>query len=437
MPRCLDGARYERREVKAALRICLITPGHLSTNPRLVKEADAFAEAGHDVSVIAADFVAWARETDKAFASRQWKVERTLSFGPLAPRLPRIRQVARQRLARAMVNLGYESDRLARDAFHPIASELVEAALLVRADLYVAHYPAALPAAAKAAKRHGGRFAYDAEDFHLGDWPDEPEHDHKRALVRMIESRHLPQCAYITAASPGIADALVAAYGIARPMVILNVFPLKQAPVGPTPAGTATPGPSIYWFSQTIGPDRGLECAVRAIGLARTKPHLYLRGTPSAGFVVALSALAAEAGAAGRLHVVKPGLPLEMERLAAAYDVGLVGEIGHTTNRRIALTNKQFTYLLAGIPCVMSDIAAHRDFAEGLSPAVALFSADDARSLAAAIDDILEQPERLAAARRAAFQLGRSRFNWDAEKVALIAAAEQAAAPRGPLAASA
>jgi hypothetical protein len=35
----------------------LVTPGHLSTNPRLVKEADALAAAGYQVSVVSARFI--------------------------------------------------------------------------------------------------------------------------------------------------------------------------------------------------------------------------------------------------------------------------------------------------------------------------------------------------------------------------------------------
>ena len=36
--------------------ICLLTPGHLSTNPRLTKEADALVSAGFEVCVLAADY---------------------------------------------------------------------------------------------------------------------------------------------------------------------------------------------------------------------------------------------------------------------------------------------------------------------------------------------------------------------------------------------
>ena len=36
-----------------ANRICVLTPGPLGSDPRVVKEADALAEAGHQVTVIA------------------------------------------------------------------------------------------------------------------------------------------------------------------------------------------------------------------------------------------------------------------------------------------------------------------------------------------------------------------------------------------------
>ena len=39
-------------------RICLVTPGQPSTNPRLVKEADALCEAGYDVQVVACKYQA-------------------------------------------------------------------------------------------------------------------------------------------------------------------------------------------------------------------------------------------------------------------------------------------------------------------------------------------------------------------------------------------
>src|SRR5581483_4675772 len=125
----------------------------------------------------------------------------------------------RWRMLRAL-QLGMErvffatgNDRFAGAAISPFTFSLMRAAERISADLYIAHYPAALPAAAKAARIHRAHYAYDAEDFHLGDWPDGPAHETRRRLLRAVESRYLPKCAYVTAASPGIADAYAEAYG--------------------------------------------------------------------------------------------------------------------------------------------------------------------------------------------------------------------------------
>lgn len=403
-------------------RICLIAPSHLSTNPRLVKEADALTEAGYDVVVVAADFTEWARSMDVEFRARRWQVVASPCFGPLAPLHTRILEFVRRTTARFLVGkCNLYSPFLVRAACHPIAPKLLSLARRIRADLYIAHYTAALPAAAVAAHIHGTRYAFDAEDFHLGDPPAGPAHELERQLTHAIESRYLPDCAHVTAASPGIAEAYERVYGIKRPTVVLNVFPRARAPETATPKGSATPSPSLYWYSQTIGFGRGIECAVRAISRATSRPHLFLRGKPAPGFHDQLLKLATEVGVSDRLHILPLAPPSEMERLAALYDVGLVGEIGDTQNHKIALANKLFSYLLAGVPAVMSDIPAHRAFAEQFGSAAArIYPVDDPAGLATALDALLCDTETLAAARASAFVLGQTRLNWDVEKVVLL-----------------
>jgi glycosyltransferase involved in cell wall biosynthesis len=412
-------------------RICLITQLHVSMNPRLVKEADALAEAGYEVLVIAPDFSKPAREADADFSDRPWHVVASPQFGPDAPWLIRSRELVRRHAARILVRGGrLEYPFIIRAAWHSSTPDLVAAAKRVKADLYIAHLLAALPAAAIAARLHGARYAFDAEDFHLGDPPDGQAHELERRMTRCIEGRYLSGCAYVTAASPGIADAYKQTYGINQPATVLNVFPRAEAPRGPRHKGTAEPGPSVYWFSQTIGPNRGLECAVRAIGLARSRPHLYLRGILAAGFSDQLQILVNEAGVTDRVHVLSPAPSCEMARLAAVYDLGLSGETGHTPNRRIALTNKLFTYLLAGLPVVASRVASHVSFAAEAGSAVRLYTVDDADELATTLDGLLEDPQALAAARAAAFALGQKRYNWDIEKSVFLQ--RVAAALTGP-----
>lgn len=398
------------------MRICLISPGHLSTNPRLVKEARAVSSAGNTTAVIVGRYQAWARQADLDLVDPRWHIT-YVPFGPHeAPRAKYLIQSGRRRIARAIVRTGFNLITATTTAQSPVSYGLIHAARAQPADLYIAHYVAALPAAARAAHRHGAAYAFDAEDFHLGDLPDAPEHAFEKRLIRTIEARYLPGAAYVTAASPGIADAYAAEYGIARPTVVLNAFPKGQAPDSPTPRGKVHPRPSLYWFSQTIGPNRGLECAVRAISVAKCAPHLHLRGSLAPGYEMALRTLAAEVGVGDRLHLHPPAQPQEMERLAAVYDVGLAAETGTTRNRQIALTNKQFTYLLAGVPVIMSDIPAHRAFASEAKGAAFVFATDDATSLATVLDALLSNPVRLAEARTRAYTLGQTRFNWEIER---------------------
>ena len=400
--------------------ICLVTPGHLSTNPRLVKEADALAAAGYRVSVVAARFIPWADEADREFADRPWSV-RKVAFGPLAGRPRRLAQGLRRR---ACLRAHRLFGRCAESAFHPVFPALARAAGAIRADLYIAHNLAALPAAAKAASLHGAKLGFDAEDFHSGEMNDTPENALRLRLTREIERRYLPLCHHLTAASPGIGRAYAEAYGLEPPLVVLNVFPKSDAPAGVSEKGGAAPSPSLYWFSQTIGPDRGLETAIEAIALSRSKPTLFLRGNPSRGYSDILNALIAQSGIGDRVRFLPPHAPNEMVRLASDYDVGLASEPGHTENNRLALSNKLFTFLLAGTPALVSDTPAQAEIAECLGDAVSVYQRGNARSLAAKMDDLLLSPPSLSAARQAAWEFGQQRFNWDIEQQALVRAVD-------------
>lgn len=395
--------------------MCIVTPGQIGSNPRVVKEADALHEAGCKVNVIATRILDLVEPRDQALMRRiPWGLERVDLRSSLRWKLRRAGQLCARR-AYAAMGLARSADA----GLSALTQPLRRAALATMADLYIAHYPAALPAAAAAARMHCVRYAYDAEDFHPGDWPDDPLYDIDRRLVRTIEGYYLPGCAYVTAASPGIAEAYTEAYGIGRPRVVLNTFPLRHAAPAPTPGGTTQPGPSLYWFSQTIGPERGIECAVRAIGPARTQPHLYLRGTAAAGYASKLTDLARQAGAEGRVHLLPPDEPDRMEELATAFDAGLCSETGHTASRRLCLTNKLFSFLLAGIPPLLSDTPAHCRFAMEAGFTDLLYPRADPASLAQLLDRLLGDADRLAAARVQAWRLGQERYNWERERTTL------------------
>ncbi len=180
-------------------------------------------------------------------------------------------------------------------------------------------------------------------------------------------------------------------------------------------------GLRAYWFSQTIGLDRGLQSFIQAMSLARTPVTLDIRGSNRWGHGDTLMAMAAELGLKGKVTLLPLAPPDQMAVLAASYDLGLSLETDVTESRRLCLTNKIFTYLLAGVPVMMSDTPAQRALALDLDIAASLVSLADAAAIASALDR-LAMPGVLAAAKSAAFHLGRERYNWDIEKGILLGA---------------
>jgi glycosyltransferase involved in cell wall biosynthesis len=279
--------------------------------------------------------------------------------------------------------------------------------------LYIAHNLGALPAAALAARRYGARLGFDAEDYHRGQFADGTADG--RAIVQAFEERYLPLCDYVTAASPGIADAY-APLCQTKPDVILNVFPLADRP--PSPPARADGRIRLYWFSQLIGGGRGLEHVASALGQLQDLPvELHVRGTWQPGFAARLSDIVRGAGGSpDRLVSHGPGAPSEMARLAAACDVGLALEIGDTRNSGLALSNKIFTYLLAGLPVLATATEAQAALGRELGPAIALTPIGDVRGMADAIRRWATDLAALAAARQAAWALAETRYNWDIEQ---------------------
>ncbi|MDP1748024.1 MAG: glycosyltransferase [Reyranella sp.] len=409
-------------------RICIVSPGNLASNPRVLKEADALHGAGYDVTAVVCDYTEELRDfDDKITAKVPWTVVRVPR--PLGERAI---SIVADRLARIIAGTGARVPVVLAGYAHggPV-SALRRAALAVPADLYIAHYTAGLAAAAPVARHHRAMLGFDAEDFHSGEGGDGPGEAFRMKMVETIEATNLPSCAYVTAASPLIGKAYATRYGLAS-TTVLNVFPLDLATAS-TCAGAASGEATslrVYWFSQTIGLDRGLQTFLQAMTRTRTRVTFDVRGGNQWGGGDRLMALARDLGIGDRVSLLPKAPPDQMVVLAAAYDVGLSLELESTENRRLCLGNKIFTYLLAGLPVVMSDTPAQCNLAPDLGAAAILVSLSDPDTIAAALDRLASSPGALAEAKSVAFRLSRDRYNWNVEKNALLRAVAEAFARR-------
>jgi hypothetical protein len=77
----------------------------------------------------------------------------------------------------------------------------------------------------------------------------------------------------------------------------------------------------------------------------------------------------------------------------------------------MALGNKLYSYLLAGILIAMSASKANIAFATKIGAAGKLFPVNDADALARAIDEWLSDGDALSQARHTAWELGQKRYN--------------------------
>jgi Glycosyl transferase 4-like domain len=392
-------------------RVTVVTAGHLSTCPRMLKAADALAEDGYDVRVIATRHEPWATDTDRDVASRRsWRAE-VIDYRRGAG-ATYWWTGARYRSARTLAGVcGPERMPLAivSRAFSRVHTELVRAIAADPGDLIYGGTTGALAAIAEAARRSGTPYAIDLEDFHSGETSG-PDATLVDALSTRVERAVLGGAAFVTTSSEAIASAYAGRDGV-RSTVIDNTFALPaRAPevsrVDPTRL-------RLYWFSQTIGPGRGLEDAVLALGRAGVAAQLALRGGSQVGYLDALTALAAAHAPHVELVHLPPAPPDAMVDCARGYDVGLALEQMAPLNRQLCLTNKAFTYILAGLAVAITDTPGQHALGADLGRAAALVPAGGVDALAAAFARWARDPAELDCAKRTAWTAATRRWHWE------------------------
>ena len=117
-------------------------------------------------------------------------------------------------------------------------------------------------------------------------------------------------------------------------------------------------------YSGGVTAVRGVDTAVEALAqlpdvhlAVVAVPHKQIAGAQ------ALALLAAELGVADRLHLLDPVGPDEVSAYLATADVGIL-PIHHYGSHEVAIPNKMFEYLHAGVPLLVSDCEAPMEFVE-------------------------------------------------------------------------
>ncbi len=404
------------------MRVHILIGGHLSTAPRPQKEARALMDAGHDVEVSGV----WSSE-EKAAWDREMISRSGIAFTPALDfrggtpwgKWRRLRARLRARGAReAFLRAGLFSPALLGYG----AKELLRAALDRPADLAIVHSEAGLWVGRELLRR-GRRVGIDFEDWFSRDLP--PTARRTRPLLRLEEfERELAQNSrYVLAPSRAMAGALAHAYGISLPQVIYNSFPASDLD-GLDKDRLDRNEPSLHWFSQTIGEDRGLQLLFDALPLLKNRTRLYLRGACSDS---TRRWLEESIPSIVRANVtVLPPVPAhELPSRIAEHDIGFALETSSIPSRDLTASNKLFQYFQGGLAVIATDTRGQREVLASSGEAGILLSGETPALLARAIDSYLFDPERLARAQAAAFRAAEN-FSWERQRAGLVRTAEEA-----------
>jgi len=400
-------------------RITIVSGLQVTDNPRVVKEADALVELGYNVTVLSAVWSADALpRIARLLQGRHWVHRPVVDLSDRRP-VNRVHMLA---LRAAAASAAVARTRLGIE--HPLQLgfpvwPLLRAARRTPTDLYSLHLEKSLWVGLRLVEE-GHLVRIDIEDWHTEDGLPEDRARRPVELMRLAESTLLNAAVHATTTSNAMSDALVARYACPRPLVIYNSFPLsdRDAIDGQRLDRKPDEGPSITWFSQTIGPGRGLEALVAAFAGLPQDCALHLRGTPRPGYVDTLLApLSQSARARVRVHPQVPQDQL-LSRLAE-HDIGYCGELADCASRDVTITNKAFEYMRARMAVVASDTRGQAEIAATAPGSVRLFRQGDPSDLRAALLPLVSDPAALDAARQAALNALEAHFSWERSKQAL------------------
>ena len=378
-------------------RVLMLVWTGVSTDTRVLREARTLVDAGWSVHIIG-------RAVPSGYVAPHGISVSSVGAPPAAESRTRQLHVI-ERAVRWLMLPEHVARRLAtwqREA-------LVEARSH-RADIVHAHDFTALPVGAALAKAWGVPLVYDSHEL----WSGRPRVGRPTPMRARREARLEASlgdsAAMVLTVGEGVAGALRERYGWRDVRIVRNTFPRVQAP------DQRPGGPAGAVYAGRIAPYRELEVIAKAS--RSTQLPITLIGPADAQFLTRFDP--------GRARV-EDSLPAdEVDAVLGAAGLALVTHSDQWVNHRLALPNKLFHAVRAGVPVVATDVGElarmvrEHDLGE-------LYTPGDADDLVRAIERAVGRYAELQARVREAA----GALSWDTDGATLRASYGELLALRG------
>lgn len=403
-------------------KILILIGAHLCTAPRPQKEAETLANAGHDVTIRGIWFEPELVERDHLLiANKKWRFEPIIDFQPTTTQGSWKNFVIRLQ------------GRIARELFQKFGTfypallgygtkQMLNAAREARADLTIVHSEAGLWVGNQLLNS-GFPVGVDFEDWFSQDLLPKARATRPISQLKALECRLAHECRYCLTTSQALASALAATYQAVKPIVIYNVFPWaeRQQLDYQKRDRRNINLPSLHWFSQTIGPGRGLEILFQALPYLPIPVEIHLRGNyPESARQWLEALIPSEWRDRIFIHPTVPNAEL-LSRIAE-HDIGLALERTDIPSRNLSVTNKLFQYIQAGLAVVATDTDGQREIFYQCPGIGQLIPSNNFLALAAALKDLLHNPQKLINAKATALKAAEKQFCWENQTDSLLQA---------------
>ena len=262
-------------------------------------------------------------------------------------------------------------------------------------------------------------WVYDAHEYvrGLSQTPSRPPR--RIAAFADLEKSHIRSAARVMTVSPELSRRLQRQYSLKRlPDVVLNIPQPPEsvphdAPTLRTRIGLPPDTPLLV-YSGMMAAVRGIDTAAAALEYL-PGVHLVFVCVPGVHVAQAFRAEVATKPYASRVHFVEPVAPMLVPHYLSSADLGLL-PLRHFGSHEVALANKLFEYMHAGLPIVVSDCAAQKQFVNEQRIGT-VHVAGDARDLARAVNEALATIDELRARVRNEALL--HEYSWNAQEARL------------------
>ena len=341
-------------------RITIVTGQHLTANPRVWKEANALASQGYFVTVYTTWYSQLLLLEDKKLMLS------TIDYLPSFSLIYSWRNFLLVFSAKGIKKAAnyffryFNVSSIYQEVYLP--GMQLKKIIDVPTDLFICHQEAGLLLGVQLLKK-GMKVAFDFEDWYAEDYPN---CFRSVDLFRKNELYALKHAAYVSCPSTAMSSSLKEFYNLDRQFsVIFNSFPIENI----DDRNIQKKPNSLVWFSQTVGPNRGIEDFVNILKLIDIPVEIHFIGFCSGSYKKYILECLNDTPHKVIIHALMKHS--DMLRFVKQFEYGLALEHSFPPSRDLTISNKILLYLQLNLHVIATSTKGHLelkpDFGDSIS----------------------------------------------------------------------